>query len=88
MASGLPVVSTFAAAIPEVVPHRQAGILVPPQDITTLGKAIVELLENPSLRSQYREFGRSHVQQFTWEQVADQFLAAIQSELTHPAPSA
>lgn len=86
MASGLPVVSTFATAIPEVVPHRQSGILVPPQDVNALAKALVELLEDPGLRSQYGTAGRAHVQQFTWERVADQFLEAIaptQPDSTH-----
>lgn len=78
MASGLPVISTTAAAIPEVVPDRQAGILVPPQDVKALALAIVELLENPQLRSQYQAAGRTHVQLFTWERVADLFLEAIQ----------
>lgn len=77
MASGLPVISTQATAIPEVVPHRKAGILVPPRDVSALAGAIIELLENPELGSRYADFGRSHVQQFTWDRVADLFLKTI-----------
>ena len=77
MASGLPIVSTQATAIPEVVPHQQAGLLIPPQDPGALAEAITTLLENPKLRSHYRDFGLQHVKQFTWDKVADQFLGAI-----------
>jgi glycosyltransferase involved in cell wall biosynthesis len=77
MAQGLPIISTQATAIPEVVPHRQAGILVPPRDASALADALVELLTHAELREQYGRYGQQHVQQFTWERVADEFLAAI-----------
>jgi glycosyltransferase involved in cell wall biosynthesis len=77
MASGLPIVSTSAAAIPEVVPQRQAGILVPPGDVAALGEALVELLADPELRRSYSAFGQRHVLQYDWEWVADRFLAAV-----------
>ena len=76
MASGLPVISTTAAAIPEVVPQRQAGILIAPGDIRQLSAALIELLENAALREQYSAFGLQHVQQYDWQRVADRFLAA------------
>lgn len=79
MASGLPVVSTTATAIPEVVPQRRAGILVPPAHPTALADALVELLEQPALRAAYGAFGQAHVQQFTWEHVAARFLDVVGS---------
>jgi glycosyltransferase involved in cell wall biosynthesis len=77
MAQGLPIVSTDATAIPEVVPHRQAGILVPPRDVPALAEALVELLKHPDLRQQYGRYGQTYVQGFSWERAADAFLAAI-----------
>lgn len=77
MASGLPVVSTSAAAIPEVVPHGQAGILVPPGDILALARALNELLTNAQLRLRYRDFCLRHVQQYDWQRVADTFLEHV-----------
>ena len=50
MASGLPVVSTTATAIPEVVPHGQAGLLVPPRDPEALAEALLSLLSDPLCR--------------------------------------
>ena len=50
MAAGLPVVSTVHAGIPEVVEHRVDGILVKEGEISALGTALVELMDNVTLR--------------------------------------
>lgn len=81
MASGLPVVSTTATAIPEVVPQAKAGILVPPKDVPALAHALLRLLRDEELRRQYGAHGQLHVQQFDWLCVAEQFLAVIRSVL-------
>ncbi len=78
MASGLPVVSTTATAIPEVVPHGQAGLLVPPRDSAALAGAILTLLRDTALQKHCRQFGRDHARRFSWDQVAATFLAAVQ----------
>jgi glycosyltransferase involved in cell wall biosynthesis len=77
MASGLPVVATSAAAIPEVVPNGRAGTLVPPNDVPALAAALAELLARPDLRAAYGAFGRSHVRQYDWDNAATLFLNAI-----------
>ena len=80
MASGLPVVSTTATAIPEVVPHGRAGLLVTPRDPEALAEALVTLLTDPALQAQQRAFGREHVGPFSWDWVAERFLAAVTSQ--------
>jgi glycosyltransferase involved in cell wall biosynthesis len=77
MASGLPVVSTTAAAIPEVVPDGQAGLLVPPRDPAALAEALLRLLEDPSLLARLRAGGRQHGRRFSWDLVAQRFLEAV-----------
>ncbi|MCC6418171.1 MAG: glycosyltransferase family 4 protein [Gemmataceae bacterium] len=74
MASGLPVVATTAAAIPEVVPQGNAGILVRPGDVEGLAAALAELLRAPRQRAACAAFGREHVRQFDWPVVAGRFL--------------
>ena len=55
MACGLSVVSTAVGGVPEIVVHRETGLLInPSQEITKgLVLAISELLENPSQRKEY-----------------------------------
>lgn len=77
MASGLPVVATQAAAIPEVVPHQQAGLLVPPGDVGALAVALTTLLLEPERRAAYGAYGKEHVQQYGWDLVAEKFLAEV-----------
>ncbi|WP_134699040.1 glycosyltransferase [Ammoniphilus sp. YIM 78166] len=47
MASGLPVVSTKHAGIPELIQHGKSGLLVEERDIEGLAKCIGKLIENP-----------------------------------------
>jgi glycosyltransferase involved in cell wall biosynthesis len=77
MACGLPVVATLAAAIPEVVPDRRAGLLVPPSDLAALAHALIELLSRPSQRTDYGRFGREYVERFDWDRVAQVFLEQV-----------
>lgn len=56
MALGMAVIATNIDGIPEVVEHQQTGLLVPPDDATALGEAIVLIIESPT-RS--KEFGRN-----------------------------
>jgi glycosyltransferase involved in cell wall biosynthesis len=78
MAAGLPVVATTAAAIPEVLPHGQAGLLVPPAQPQALAEALRALLADPARRTAMGDFGRAHVVRYTWEHVAGQFLDQIE----------
>lgn len=83
MASGLPIVATTSAAIPEVVPRNRAGLLVPPAYPEALAGALLELLNNPQERAIFGAFGQQHVQQYEWQRVARQFIAAV-APLVHP----
>lgn len=50
MASGLPVVSTYHAGIPEVIENLKHGILVKEKDVDGLAEAVKALIENSNLR--------------------------------------
>jgi glycosyltransferase involved in cell wall biosynthesis len=83
MACGAPVVSTTAGALPEVV--ADAGILVPPANITALAEAISALLVSPNKRQHLGEMGRRRiVQMFNWrntaKSTADVYLEAIEHQ--------
>ena len=63
MAMGLAVVGTRAGGIPEAVVHGSTGLLVPPGEPKPLAAAIVRLLKDPLLRSQYGHAGRARVEE-------------------------
>ncbi|MDR2574289.1 MAG: glycosyltransferase family 4 protein [Desulfovibrio sp.] len=45
---GLPVVGTVVNALPEVIRHRETGLLVPPGDAVPLAEALMWLIRNPA----------------------------------------
>jgi len=53
---GKPLISTVVGGLNEVCLHRKTGILVQPFSPDQVARAVLELLENPGLRS---EFGRN-----------------------------
>ena len=66
--SGLPVVATRHAGIPEVVLDGQTGLLVEEGDVMSMAAAIERLLKDPELCAQQGAAGRRHVEQhFTLE---------------------
>ncbi|NOK62838.1 MAG: Glycosyltransferase involved in cell wall bisynthesis [Chloroflexi bacterium AL-N1] len=77
MANRLPIVATTAAAIPEVVPDRVVGYLVPPGNIEALAQVLVILLRSPNQRYIFGENSYQHVQRFNWPQIADMFLEQV-----------
>jgi len=61
MAVGLPVISTSAGSIPDVVIDRQTGLIVPPRDSDTLAKRIEELLDDVPLRHRLGTNAHRHI---------------------------
>jgi glycosyltransferase involved in cell wall biosynthesis len=50
MASGIPIVATRTAAIPELINDEESGFLVTPHNIENMTARVVELLKNPEQR--------------------------------------
>jgi glycosyltransferase involved in cell wall biosynthesis len=75
MASGVPVVTSRIAGLPEVVEHEKTGFLVPPGDPSALADAITRLLEDEGLRRSMGQVGRERVlQHFTWDKIAQDLV--------------
>jgi glycosyltransferase involved in cell wall biosynthesis len=77
MACGTPVVASDASSLPEVV--GDAGVMVKPEDIAALSKALERALEDSILRAGLIARGQEQARRFTWEQSARQLYAAYQS---------
>jgi glycosyltransferase involved in cell wall biosynthesis len=76
MAMKRPVVALTNGGTPEVVEHGKCGLLSAPGDIDALAANLIRLLDDPALRTQFGEHGRSRVEQhFTPQRMASDFTA-------------
>jgi len=79
MSCGLPVVSTTAGALAEVVADNESGILVPPKDHNAIAAAVRRLLLDEGLRCSMGQAGRARVlKMFSWEEAARKTLEVYQ----------
>ncbi|MGH3474167.1 MAG: glycosyltransferase family 4 protein [Aeromicrobium sp.] len=79
MACGLPVVTTTAGGITELVEHGVNGLLCDPEDVTAIAGSIGEVLADPELRSRLGAAGRRAVEADYDVNVAAARLDAIYS---------
>ena len=95
MACGIPVVATATGGIPEVVAHKQTGLLVPieqlmdgsgkPLDekkfVSDFANALNEMLANPNIEK-FGAAGRARVEEhFSWDSIAEQTLSVYRSAI-------
>lgn len=75
MACRLPVVATRTGGIPEVVIHRETGLLVPPRSPQALAKAIMKLYNDREMALRLGKRGYEIVQQeYSVESMADKMI--------------
>ena len=72
MAAGVPVVTTTAGSLPEVV--GDAACFVPPADDDALAAAIARVLTDDALRRDLVARGRVRAQAFPWSAAIDGFV--------------
>jgi GT2 family glycosyltransferase len=82
MAQGTPVVASDSGALPDVV--GGVGLLVPPDEPTTLREALARLLDDPEVRTRCREAGLRLAAQCDWEAVTDRYLALYRRAVGTP----
>lgn len=87
MSTGLPVIATDIAGVPEVIADCENGLLVPPGDVEALAAAIERLVRNEAQRQSLGLAARRTVQEhFTLQQTSRQIEEAYReavSELSH-----
>ncbi|MBX0296641.1 glycosyltransferase family 4 protein [Haloarcula nitratireducens] len=84
MASGLPVVATDIAGIPEQVENGETGYLIPTGDPNALADRLEELLANSELRAQMGARGADRAKQFSTDAMLDDVAAAYDTLLKDP----
>src|ERR1700730_1700780 len=82
MASGLPIVATDVAGIPEIVRHEKNGLLVKEKQADQLAAAIQKLQANPSLLRMYGKVSRSLAEEsFSLSNTVDQLKRVFEPAL-------
>jgi glycosyltransferase involved in cell wall biosynthesis len=64
MASGKPVIATDVGGVKNLIQNEINGILIPPEDVNSLAKAMVYLLENPGLRTKMGQISKEKAYPF------------------------
>ena len=77
MQCGVPVVTSNAASLPEVVGN--AALLVDPMSVEGWSDALVRVATDSALRGDLRERGLRQARQFTWERAAAATLGVLRA---------
>ncbi len=76
MACGCPVITSSAPACPEVV--ADAALVVHPDDVEGLTRAMTRLLSEPGLAEELRARGLTRARHFSWRESARRLVAELQ----------
>jgi len=88
MASGVPVISTRIAGIPELIEHNVEGLLVPPGRVDCLRDAIQQLLRDETRSIAFAHAARAKVESaFDGRQCTHDLAAIFSAMQTHPTPT-
>ena len=82
-AMGLPVVSTHVGGIPDLLSHRETGLLVPDGDDVAMADAILRLVGEPALAARLSRNGPPLAARCAWPAVRGQWEALF-AELLAP----
>ncbi|MDD4271897.1 MAG: glycosyltransferase family 1 protein [Patescibacteria group bacterium] len=75
MASGAPVIISYAASLPEVA--GEAALMVNPYNISDIALAIEKVLTDANLRNKLIGRGLEQVKKFSWENTAKEYLSGF-----------
>lgn len=86
MASGLPVVSTDIAGIPEQVADGESGYLIRPGDVDALANRLERLIDSRERRQSFGRAGRDRVERFSATQMLEDLDAVYRDLLSSATP--
>jgi len=84
-AAGLPVVATDSGGPNDIIESCGNGVLIPPRDIDRLSAAILTVLSDDRLWTQYAARGQAATDRYDWAFHLDQYLQLVR-DLLAPAP--
>lgn len=71
---GLPIVTTDAGGIPDIVENGKTGMVVPRGDYAQIARRAIDLLNNPALTKQMVKNARQECLKYSWEAVRDAWM--------------
>ena len=78
MAARIPIVTTDAGGITDIIENYKTGIIVQQKNYEQLSEKIVELIENNNLRNQLTQNAYEKIiNNFTWEKIGEKFKKLI-----------
>lgn len=76
MACRIPVITTTAGSVPEIVGSSKNGILVDPEDYEGIAEAIQRLFDDSAYRNEMAENGYNRIlNNFSWEKTAQKYIS-------------
>ena len=87
MASGVPVVSTDAGGIPDMVEHGKTALLVAIGDHAAMACATLRVLGEPETARRLREAGLDEAQRYSWPKVMPLWRDAYRRAAAAAAPA-
>jgi len=82
MAFALPGIATNRCAMPEIVRHRETGLIVEAENVAALAEAMLEIAGNPRAAREMGLAGRTRVESdFTWDAVARKIKGILVSSV-------
>lgn len=74
MAAGLPIVTTDAAGVRDVIEHEQNGIKTPVEDIDLFTDYLARLLTDEIYYEQYRRKSLAAAKRYDWDQITREYM--------------
>jgi glycosyltransferase involved in cell wall biosynthesis len=87
-ASGVPVVSTDAGGVPDILKHDATGLLVPVGDAEAMAQAVLRVLGDAPLAERLTRGGLDEAQRYAWPQVRGLWFAAYRRAASATAQEA
>lgn len=75
MACGKPVIATHVGDVPYLVQNESNGALIPPNQVDTLTYSIINLADNPEIRTQMGKENVKKMAEYDWDKIADKYYS-------------
>ena len=81
--AGLPVISTNHAGIPDVIKHKETGLLCKEHDVSTMSQHMLQTLENISLAKKMGAAGKANINtNFSFEQHINKLQSILETAIS------